>query len=218
MGLYEALVDGVAERAQRKDLSRWEKARDMLELQEFLKSQGRAHNVAQLERLTGVRRNTITEQLVIAATLTSELVTDAGVSPMALAATPHSTLLRIAQLPGPMRQGALRETVGSDEREALVPSRNIDARYRQRAQLFERLRDQGGLHIGVVEPLGQLSIGEAKSYLDLLLPAVANFAETVTRGGGAYYIGTTGNGGLLVYLSANSSATRAPRELSEIAP
>lgn len=218
MGLYEALVDGVAERAQRKDLSRWEKARDMLELQGFLKSQGRGYNVTQLERLTAVRRNTITEQLVIAATLTPDLLAEAGVSPMALASTPHSTLLRIAQLPGPMRRSALRETVGSDEREALGRSRNIDARYRQRAQMFERLRDQGGLHIGIVEPLGQVSVGEAKSYLDLLLPAVANFAETVTRGGGAYYIGPTGNGGLLVYLSANNSNARAPHGSSATAP
>ncbi|HZH02713.1 MAG TPA: hypothetical protein VEY30_02945 [Myxococcaceae bacterium] len=61
----------------------------MLELQVFLRNQGRAHTVAQLERLTGVRRNTITEQLVIAAALTPNVLASAGVAPMALAQTPH---------------------------------------------------------------------------------------------------------------------------------
>jgi len=70
MGLYEAVVEGVAERAHRGEISRWERAREMLELQSFLRDQGRAHSVAQLERLTGVRWHTIAEQLVIATALT----------------------------------------------------------------------------------------------------------------------------------------------------
>jgi hypothetical protein len=204
MGLYEAIVDGVAERSQRKELSRWEKARDMLELQEHLRDHGHTHSISQLERLTGVRRHTISEQLVIASTLTPEALAKAGVSPIALANTPNSTLLRLAQLPGPVRSGAIREAVGSDaENEVTVPSSSVDVRHRQRAQLFERLRDEGGLHIGVVEPLGRLSVREARSYLEQLVPAIANLAETVTHGHGACYIAATGNGGLLLYLSAN---------------
>lgn len=206
MGLYEAVVEGVAERAHRREISRWERAREMLELQAFLRDHGRAHTVAQLERLTGVRRNTIAEQLVIAEALTPEVLASAGVAPMALAQTPHSTLLRIAQLPGPMRAGALRDSVGSPEVEPLSPRQNIDARYRRRAHLFERLRDEGGFHLSLVEPLRQLSTREARLHVDQLLPLIANLAEKVSLRGSGYYIGTTGNGGLLIYLGATQPA------------
>ena len=206
MGLYEALVEGVAARAQRKDISRWEKARDMLELQGFLRTQGRPHSLRHLAQLTSVARHTIAEQLVIAETLTPEVLARAGVSPMALQRTPHSTLLRIARMPGPLQAGALRETVGSEESEAGVPApASLDVRYRARTQLFERLRDQGGLHISVVEPLRHLSAREARAHLDQLLPALANFAEVVLGTDRSYYVGVTGNGGLFVYLSPSET-------------
>ncbi|HZH02712.1 MAG TPA: hypothetical protein VEY30_02940 [Myxococcaceae bacterium] len=104
-----------------------------------------------------------------------------------------------------MRAGALRETVGSPEAEPLNPRQNIDARYRRRAHLFERLRDEGGFHLSLIEPLGQLSVREARLHVDQLLPLIANLAEKVSLRGSGYYIGTTGNGGLLIYLGAAES-------------
>ncbi len=206
MGLYEALIEGVAERAQRKDVSRWEKARDMRELQEFLRSQGRAHSLRHLAQLTGVARHTISEQLVIADILTPELLARSGVSPMALQRTPHSTLIRIARLPGPLRPGALRETVGSGETESSVPGNvSLDVRYRARTQVFERLRDEGGFHVSVVEPLRHLSVRDARAHLEQLLPALANFAEVILGKDRSYYVGVTGNGGLFVYLSPSET-------------
>lgn len=205
MGLFEALVEGVTERAQRKDVSRWEKARDMLELRNFLQSQGRQHTLRHLTELTGVSRATISEQLMIAEVLTVEVLAQSGVSPMAVAQTPHTTLLRIARMPSPLRGAALRETVGSEERDDDVTKaagrRSIDARQRRRAQLFERLRDEGGFHVSVVEPLREVSVKQAKAYLDQMLPALASFTETLIGDERSYYIGVTGNGGLFVYLS-----------------
>lgn len=205
MGLYEALVEGVSERAQRKDVSRWEKARDMLELQQFLRAHGRPHSLRHLAQLTGVARHTVSDQLVIAETLTPEVLAQSGVPPMALQRTPHVTLLRIAQMPGPLRPAALRETVGSEESESLVPRNvSLDVRYRARSQLFERLRDEGGFHISVVEPLRHLSVRDARAHLEQLLPALANFAEVILTDR-SYYVGVTGNGGLFVYLSPSET-------------
>lgn len=182
------------------------RAREMLELQSFLRSQRRAHSVAQLERLTGVRWHTISEQLVIATMLTPELLNSAGLSPMALEHTSHSALLRIAQLPGPMRAGALRDVIGSADTETVTPRQSIDSRYRRRAQLFERLRDSGGFHLNIVEPLSQVPTREARLHVDQLLPLFANLAEKVAVQGSRYYIGTTGNGGLLIYLGGTEAA------------
>ena len=211
MGLFEAVVEGVAERAQRKDISRWEKARDMLDLRTFLQSQGRQHSLRHLAELTRVARATISEQLLVAETLTPEVLARSGVSPMAVARTPHTTLLRIARLPPPLRGAALRETVGSQEGEdvtAAAGRMSIDARHRRRAQLFERLREEGGFHVSVVEPLRDVSVRQAKAYLDHMLPALASLTETLLGTERSYYIGVTGNGGLFVYLSP--SEARAP--------
>lgn len=216
MGLYEAIVEGIAERAQRKDVSRWEKAREMLELQTFLREQGRPYSVAHLERLTGVRWHTIAEQLTIAAALTPDVLGRAGISEMALMQIPHSTLLRIAQMPGPMRADSLRDLTIGGELETATPAKMIDARYRRRAQLFERFRDQGDLQLRIPEPLSRLTVLEAKAHLDYLLPVLANLAETVSGSGNSYYIGVTGNGGLFVYLGPSSSTatkTSKPPEL-----
>ncbi|HEX8454910.1 MAG TPA: hypothetical protein VF647_22725 [Longimicrobium sp.] len=209
MGLFEAVVEGVAERAQRKDVSRWEKARDMLDLRAFLHSQGRQHSLRQLSELTRVARATISEQLLVAETLTPEVLTRSGVSPMAIARTPHTTLLRIARLPAPLRAAALRETVGSEEGEDELTSAggriSIDARHRRRAQLFERLHDEGGFHVSVVEPLREVPVRQAKAYLDHMLPALASLTETLLGNQRSYYIGVTGNGGLFVYLSPSDA-------------
>ncbi len=67
-------------------------------------------------------------------------------------------------------------------------------------------RIQGGFHLGLVEPLGQLSAREARLHVDKLLPLIANLAEKVSLRGSGYYIGTTGNGGLLICLGATESA------------
>lgn len=205
MGLFEAVVEGVADRAQRKDVSRWEKARDMLELRTFLESQGRESTLRRLSELTGVARPTISEQMVIAEAITPEALATAGISPMALTRAPHTTLLRIARLPVALRSSALREAVGSEESDDLVTSSagrvSLDARYRRRAQLFERLRDEGGFHVNVVEPLRDVSVRQARAYVDQMLPALANLTEKLLPVGRSYYIGVTGNGGLFVYLS-----------------
>jgi hypothetical protein len=50
MGLYEARVEGVPERTQRKDVLLWERARDGLELQRFLCDHGRPHSTFLLYR------------------------------------------------------------------------------------------------------------------------------------------------------------------------
>jgi hypothetical protein len=115
-------------------------------------------------------------------------------------------LLRIAHLPGPLRPGALRETIGSEETEPGIRGTvSLDARYRARTQLFERLRDEGGFHLSVVEPLRHLSARDARAHLDQLLPALANFAEVILGNDRSYYVGVTGNGGLFVYLSPSET-------------
>jgi hypothetical protein len=207
MGLFEAVVEGVRERAQRKDLSRWQKAQEMLELQNYLRGVQRAYSTRDLASLTGVSQSTISGQLTVAQALSEQALRAVGVSPEDIADLSQGELLRIAKLPTYLRRGPLRQAARSRSAEvqaltALVSHRKPGLREQKRAAAYQRMRDEGRFLLEIPEPVGGLSRAQAADYLDDVLPAVANVAEVVMERPDSYYIAVTGNGGILVYLGA----------------
>jgi hypothetical protein len=207
MGLFEAVVEGVRERAQRKDLSRWQKAQEMLELQEYLKSSQRPNSTRDLASLTGSSQSTVSGQLTVAQALSEPALRAAGVSPEDIAHLSQNELLRIAKLPtylrrGPLRQAARSRSLDTQAPAALVPRRTPGPREQNRAAAYRKMRDEGRFLLEIPEPVAELSKAQAADYLDDVLPAVASVAEVMMERSDSYYIAVTGNGGILVYLGA----------------
>lgn len=187
----------------------------MAELQAYLRSVGHPHSTRELARLTGIAQSTIAEQLTIADALPESNLAKVGISTDDLARVPHSTLLRIAKLPPYLRnQPLIQATRGADVTAEPIPTtaaggtRKASVREMQRAAAYNRMREEGDFQVTIPKPVGELSTKEANEYLDDLLPAVANIAEAVIGASRSYYIGLTGNGGILVYLRPASRSRR----------
>lgn len=206
MSLIDVLAAGVAERANRQDISRWQKAQEMLEFQRYLQTIRRSHSTRDLARLTGVAQSTITEQLTIATALDASVLAQHGIRPAEMEQVPHRTLLQIAKLPPYLRAKPLRDLLrgltGSVPSDSLGAKRGRKtARESRRAALYQRMREEGQFLLEVPKPMAELSHKEASEYLDELLPALANLAQVVLGTNRSHYIGLTGNGGILVYLA-----------------
>lgn len=205
MGLLEAVVQGVKERAQRRDLARLQKARDMLEFQTYLRSSRRAHSTRDLAALVGVSQSTVAGQLTIAGALTEEYLERIGIAAEEIGHLSHGELLRVAKLPAYLRASPLRQAAraAAAEPAVIASGRSMGkggVREARRAAAYRRMRDEGEFVLAVPQPTVDLSRQQAFDYLDDALPAVANLAEIVMGSNRTYYIGLTGNGGILVYL------------------
>jgi len=210
MALFEALIQGVRERARQKDISRLQKAKEMLELQRYLQSVGRGHSTRELAYLTDISQSTVTGQLAIAQALTDEALGRVGVTPEEIGHLCHGELLRIAKLPAylrtaPLRQAARARLAEPVARGSTLVQRASSVREQRRASAYARMRDEGRFHVQVDAPVTELSRNQAYDFLDDMLPAVANLAEIVMGSSKSYYIGVTGNGGILVYLGPQGS-------------
>jgi hypothetical protein len=206
VSLVDVVAAGVTERANRQDISRWQKAQEMLEFQRYLQTVKRPHSTRDLARLTGVAQSTVAEQLTIATALSASVLAQHGIRPEALAHVPHRTLLQIAKLPPYLRTKPLRDILkggaGTATPDMLVARQGrMTVRESRRAAHYQRMREEGQFLLEVPKPMAELSHKEANEYLDELLPALANLAQVVLGTNRSHYIGLTGNGGILVYLA-----------------
>lgn len=203
MSLADALIAAVAERARRPDLSSWQKAREMLEFQLYLRSKDQPHSTRDLARSTGVAQTKVSEQLTIASELTEDELAQHKIEVGEIESIPHSTLFRIAKLPHYLRGKPLRDAVrkGTAAAGAIGPYAPRGPREHRRAAAYARMREEGNFLVEVPKPIVELSSQEAKDYLDEFLPALANLAEAVIGSRRSYYIGLAGNGGIVIYLA-----------------
>ena len=206
MGLFDAVVQGVRERAKRRDVPRLQKAMDMHEFQGYLRNAGRSHSTRDLAALTGVSQSTVSNQIAIAESLSHPVLARSGVTPDDLAHLSYSELLRIAKLPLYLRDAPLRQAARGLESTVSAAPAGLHSvglpkvREERRAAAYRRMREEGDFRVEITKPVAELTTKEASEYLDDFLPAVANMAEILLGNTKTYYIGVTGNGGILVYL------------------
>ena len=175
----------------------------MLEFQLYLRSKDQPHSTRDLARLTGVAHTKVAEQLTIASELGKDALGGYDVELGDVQGVPHSTLLRVAKLPPYLRRKPLQDAA----RKAASPIGGIGdyeprgPRENRRAAVYARMQEEGNFLVEVPKPVRQLSAKEAKDYLDEVLPAVAHLVEVAIGTKRSYYIGLTGNGGIMVYLA-----------------
>jgi hypothetical protein len=196
MPFSSIIVSTLAERARRRDISRWQKAVDMLELRNYLRLHGRPHSYRVLASLTGVARVTISEQITIASAVTPDVLEAAGVTPEQIMFLTHSTLLRIAEMPPPQRRWALWDTVHGDR--ALQQG---VAGGQDRATGMDSIPPHRADVALCRSERRDLSPEEAGSQLRTLIPRVALLAEVVTGATRSHYIVRTQQGGYVIYLA-----------------
>jgi hypothetical protein len=186
----------------RKDVSAWQKAAELAEFQTYLRSAGQPHSTRDLAKLLEIPATRVTEQLTIATALDPGSLARYGVTAEELTDAEHRALLRIAKLPHYLRDKPIRDLA----RPAAVVAVRAGAsgatvRENRRSHAFAKLRDEGHLLIDIPPPIASLSQGEAREYLDELLPAFAHLAEIVKGANRSHYIGLAGNGGIILYLA-----------------
>lgn len=200
--ITEHVAAAVAERAQQKNISRWQKARELLGLQDYLKSVGEPHSTRDIARLTKIAPTTVVEHLQVATALTPEVLASAGVSEEQLSAVRHRTLLRIAKLPPYLRANPLRAAARGED--PLVSETRLDRmpakRDARRADTYAALCEGREVPVSLPRPISELSAAEINDCLDVMLPTLARLAEIVIPPQRSHYVAHTGNGGILVYL------------------
>lgn len=195
------IVSTFVERAKRRDISRWQKAVDMLELRNYLRLHGRSHSYRVLASLTGIARVTISEQITIASAITPDVLEAAGVTPEQIVLLTHSTLLRIAEMPPPQRRWALWDAVYGDRTLQQRPAGGQDPVGRRVRDDHHHDRSRSALQW---PERTDLSPEEASRQLRTLIPRIAVLAELVAGATRSHYIAQTQHGGYVIYLAPSS--------------
>lgn len=185
---FEAHLIGVSENSQRMDLSPYEQALEVLELQKHARGLGRPASQRDLGRYFRRDVARINHQLQIAAQLPREVLADAGVTVSDVCILPRETLLRIAKLPEAARPRALREAirmqglrrVREDAAEAgaddIQTEPAADAPPQPVPDRWTRFWEEGGFQVQVRKPLRDLPPGRARKYIDEIVPAFVGLA------------------------------------------
>jgi len=170
----------------------------MLELRDYLRTHGEQFSFRELSRLTGVRRDTVSERISIATGITPDVLQQAGVTADQIAFLPHSTLLQIAEMPTADRLWSLWDAVhgAATLRSGARPS--SPAPSEQRGGGARRPTPSERSPLGVAS---RVSRDEASHRLRSLATTVAQLAESLIGTGRSHYVAQTGHGGFLIYLA-----------------